>query len=128
MIIRNLDVNRIARVPSEAHAILIVNPYAVLSSAIALQRLEAISGKGGEINQRARVVQKSQAAACAPGNVSEAWNLVAVKDCLGIAPTETANHLVGSCVRRQCLSTLRVKRLATNRLISPSAQNFGRLT
>jgi hypothetical protein len=93
VIIGNLDIECIARLPSEAHAILVVDPYAVLTSAIALQRLEAISGKGREINQRARVMKESQAASRASSNVCEAWNLVAVEDCLGIAPTETANHL-----------------------------------
>lgn len=93
MIIGNLDINRIAPVPSETQAILVVDPYAVLPGAIALQRLEAVSGKRRQINKRARVVKESQAASRPARNVRKAWNRVAVEDCLGVAPAETANHL-----------------------------------
>lgn len=92
MIINNLDVNRVASVPFEAQAIPVVDPDAVLPDAIAFQSLEAISGEGRKINQRARVVKKPQAAPRAPRDVGETRNRFAVEDCLDIASAETTNH------------------------------------
>jgi hypothetical protein len=44
VVIRYLDVVRIAIPPGEAHAELIVDPYAVLACAVAVQRLKLVAG------------------------------------------------------------------------------------
>ena len=55
-----LHVFRIAIIPPETDAVLIVDPNAVLASAVAFQFLEAIAGRTSQISQRRRLVQHLQ--------------------------------------------------------------------
>jgi hypothetical protein len=49
MAVNDLDVERIALVPSKAHSPLLIYPDAVLSNPIALQRLELIGRRDHQV-------------------------------------------------------------------------------
>jgi hypothetical protein len=48
MVIGNLDVESIPRIPAEADAVLIVNSNAVLPFAASFERFQPVSGKPGQ--------------------------------------------------------------------------------
>jgi len=56
MIIGNLNFESIAITPYETDAVLVVDPNAVLSSAIPLQGLQMVAGKYGKIRKSNRCV------------------------------------------------------------------------
>lgn len=64
MVVRDFNAHRIAIHPDEADSPLTVDPDAVLSAAIALQRFQSIGGWDPQIVQRPRVVQHAQFASC----------------------------------------------------------------
>ena len=63
MIIHDLNVSRIPVVPDKANPELIVDPDAVLSLSVPVQRFEAIPRQRGEIAQFPRLVDLNQLAA-----------------------------------------------------------------
>jgi hypothetical protein len=67
VVICHLDIISIAATPCEADSIPIVDSDTVLSSAIALQGLQSISRKSGEVGELARGIHHAELLECRPG-------------------------------------------------------------
>ena len=63
MVVDDLHVVRVAVAPAKADSPLVVDPDAVLTSAFASKRLQAISRWGAQVVELPRAVQKEQLAA-----------------------------------------------------------------
>ena len=78
MVVDDLDIVRIAIVPYEAETPLVVDPYAVLASSIALERFEAIPGRHFQIIQSASDLELSQFAPRDRSDVHESPDVIAL--------------------------------------------------
>ena len=56
MIVHDFDIVSVAVAPDKADAVLIVDPYAVLAFAVAMQQLKAIAWRHFQISQVRRIV------------------------------------------------------------------------
>ncbi len=93
MVIRNLYVKRISVPPDEAHAILIVNPNAVLSRPIPAKRFQMISRRHLQVIERDGRIQNRQFLECpASRDQPEVAALARPPQCFGFLVPETRDH------------------------------------
>jgi hypothetical protein len=92
VVVDDLDFVCVSIRPSEADPPLVVDPDAVLSSAIAFEGLEPISWRRHQVAERLSAVQIEQFAARRALNRSKAGNRSIVEQGLGIARPEGLYH------------------------------------
>jgi len=92
MIVNYFNVQRIAVFPAKADSPLIVDPYTVLSLAVAFQGFKTVSGRNPKILQLDCTVQIKQFASCNPFNTSKSSDVPVIEKCLCIFAMERTNH------------------------------------
>jgi hypothetical protein len=95
MIIDDFNELGAAAVPLEADTLLIVDPDAVLTATIALQRFEPIARRSAKIAQLARGVEHVKLAARHACNCSKPRHGVAAKKCFRAPISERPDHRPG---------------------------------
>jgi hypothetical protein len=88
MIVHNLNVLRTFRHPPKAHAELVIDANAVLSSAIAFERFQSIPRRDAEIIKPARTVQHGQLAHRDCFDIDEALDSCTIKQALRVRTLE----------------------------------------
>jgi hypothetical protein len=81
-----------AIVPPEANTPLIVDPYAVLPSAVAMQRLKAIAWRHAQIGQSRHRIEKQQLPSRYALNGAEPPYVLVMKQPLGFAVRKASDH------------------------------------
>ncbi len=84
MVIDDFDVVCVSIQPAEADTPLVVDAYAVLSLAVALERFETISGRNPQIPQTAGLAQVQELAPRRPFDRPEACNHLVAEERLRI--------------------------------------------
>ena len=93
VIVDDLDVVRVAVLPPEADAPLIVDANAVLPGAIPFQLLQAVAGRDAEVLKLLRGVDEAELPEQRPLEVGrEAADALALKQALGVPISETLDH------------------------------------
>ena len=92
MVIHNLNIFRFVAGPFETNSPLVVDAYAVLSLAVAFQRLEAIAGRNQQILQAAGLAQLQQLAPRRPLDRAEAGHRLIAEQRLRLRRTEGLDH------------------------------------
>lgn len=93
VIVRNLDVIRIAVRPAKANAPLVIDSNAVLTCPITDQFLKPVSGRHAKIAKRLGGMNQKQFSQCGPLHIpAEAGPSLALKYLFSIAITEALDH------------------------------------
>jgi L-alanine-DL-glutamate epimerase-like enolase superfamily enzyme len=88
VVVDDLDIVRIASLPYEADAPLVVDANAVLAPAVALERLQMIAWRGLQVLEDPSAVQIEQLPASRPLDGSESTNRLVVEQFLHILVLE----------------------------------------
>src|SRR5208282_3661348 len=83
VVIDNLDLAGIALVPHKADPVLVVDPDAVLSAAVGLERLEPVA-RQRKVAQGARLMNRPELASRHPGNALKLEHWLAIEDRLRV--------------------------------------------
>jgi hypothetical protein len=94
VVVRDLNIERIAVGKSKANAPLIIDPYRALAGPVTLQRLKAIGWRQTQVLDVARGVQLLQAHGRSPLNVArQASTFASGEKPLGFSIGERSDHL-----------------------------------
>ena len=92
MVIHNLDVFRTSRRPTKTQTPLFVDADAVLASAIAFQRLQAIAWWNPQIIQSCRDFELPELATSDDSNAGKATDAIAICKGFGVRTLERPDH------------------------------------
>jgi hypothetical protein len=92
MIVNNLNFVSIAILPNEAHAILIIDPDAVLSQPTSLQRFHPIAWKNGDIGECRGSMDLNKLSFNDGGQSIESFGRKPVENQLSIFGSKGSNH------------------------------------
>lgn len=93
VVVHDLNILGVAIHPNEADAVSIVDPDAVLSSPVAGQRFEPVSGKCRQVSKCARCVDLLQLPLGHPRDLLQTSAEVAGKQRLGLGVLERPDHV-----------------------------------
>jgi len=88
MVVRDLNIERIAIFPSKANAILVIDPYAKLSRAVAFQRLQPVGGGRCKVAKLLGVIDLHQTSQRDNGDLLETPDANLSKDCFCVPVTK----------------------------------------
>jgi hypothetical protein len=91
-VIHDLDIECLSVTPNETHAPRVVDPYAPLARAVALQRLQPISGRHTQIRQTRCDVQLPELSQCNALDEHPPENPLATGQCRGVGIPERPDH------------------------------------
>jgi len=94
MVVHHFDLLRVAVLPGEADAILIVDPYAVLPTSISTESLEVVARERTQVVESLRCVQLRQLALSDPGNAPKPPRRITLEQRLGVSIPEGPDHLL----------------------------------
>jgi len=94
VVVHHLDLLCVAVLPGEADPILVVDPDAVLSTAISTENFEAVAWESAQVVESLRCMQLRQFALSDPGNTPKPPRRITLEQRLGVAIPEGPDHLV----------------------------------
>ncbi len=92
VVVHDFDVRWAGGGPAKADAVLIVDPDTVLTGAITLESLQAISGRHAQVIEPPGDLELAQLASRHGGDVREASGAAAAGECLRVGIAERDDH------------------------------------
>lgn len=93
VVIHNFDIMRMSVLPSETHAVLIVDPHAILSRPVAFQPLQLVRGRRRKVPQFLGAIYLDQTAQGNLGDLLESPDAPLLKDRPCILVAERTDHM-----------------------------------